>query len=118
MNQINARIKQIRSVINVSQREFSKKIYISQGSYGEIETGVRNVNDRIIQLICSEYNVNKEWLKTGNGNMFNEDEKPDIRLEHLIEIYRKLNKPLQDYLVDQTELLFKAYSENITIKDK
>ena len=118
MNQINERIKQVRSVINISQREFSKKIYISQGSYGEIETGVRNVNDRIIQLICSQYNVNKEWLKTGKGEMFFSEEKPDIRLEHLIDMYKKLNKPLQDYLVDQTELLFKVYNESITKKKK
>ena len=111
MNLINERIKQVRSTINISQREFAKKIYISQGSYGEIETGVRRVNERITQLICSEYNVNKEWLKNGTGNMFSEEEKPDIRLERLIEIYKKLNKPLQDYLVDQTELLFKAQSE-------
>ena len=44
--------------------------------------------------------------------MFN-IEKPDIRLERLIEIYKKLNSPLQDYLVAQTELLFKAYNENM-----
>ena len=80
MNPINERIKQVRSVINISQREFAKKIYISQGSYGEIETGVRRVNERIMQLICSEYNVNKDWLKNGTGNMFNEEEKPDVQI--------------------------------------
>jgi len=115
MNPVNERIKQVRAIIKISQREFAKKIYISQGSFGEIETGVRNVNDRVIQLICAEFNVNKDWLKTGNGEMFN-IEKPDIRLEHLIEIYKKLNQPLQDYLVDQTELLLKAYNESMTKK--
>jgi len=109
MNPINERIKQVRTVLDVSQREFSRQIFISQSSYGEIETGVRNVNERVIQLICSQYNVNKEWLKNGNGEIFN-IEKPDIRLEHLIEIYKKLDTSLQNYLVDQSELLLK-YSE-------
>ena len=112
MNKINQRIKLIRTELNISQNEFSKKIFISQSSLGEIETGVRKVNDRIIQLICSEFNVNKNWIKTGQGNMF-DVEKPDIKLSHLIEIYKQLEKPLQNYLLEQSESLLKLHNENI-----
>ena len=111
MNPVNNRIKQLRTVLNISQQELAKKIYISQSTYGEIETGVRKVNDRIIQLICSQFSVNKDWLKTGNGEMFG-DEKPDIRLEHLNEIYRQLDETLKNYLLEQKELLFKLHNEN------
>ena len=90
---------------------------MSQSSLGEIETGVRKVNDRIIQLIGSQYNVSIEWLKTGKGSMFVK-EKSDIRLEHLIEIYKQLDEPLQNYLVDQTECLLKLNSENKITKKK
>ena len=112
MNPVNERIKQIRSVLKISQQNFSKKIYISQSTYGEIETGVRKVNDRIIQLICSQFNINKDWLKTGNGEMFGE-EKRDIGFEHLAEIYKNLDKTLQDYLIEQTELLYKLHCKII-----
>ena len=115
MNKINQRIKLVRSELQISQNEFSKKIFISQSSLGEIETGTRNVNDRIIQLICSEFNVNKNWIKTGQGNMF-DVEKPDIKLDHLIEIYKQLNKPLQEYLLEQSESLLKLHNENTIIK--
>jgi transcriptional regulator with XRE-family HTH domain len=115
MNKINQRIKQVRLELNISQNEFSKKIFISQSSLGEIETGIRNVNDRIVQLICSEFNVNKNWIKTGQGNMF-DIEKPDIKLDHLIEIYKQLEKPLQEYLLEQSESLLKLHSENNIIK--
>ena len=111
MNEVNERIKQIRSVLNISQREFSRQIFISQSSYGEIETGVRNVNDRIIQLISTRFNVNKRWLKTGAGEMFNA-EKPDLQLEHLIDIYNQLDKPLQEYLIEQSESLLKLHTQN------
>ena len=110
MNSVNVRIKQIRKVLKITQQNFSKKIYISQSTYGEIETGVRKVNERIIQLICSQFNVNKDWLKNGKGEMFGEG-KPDIGLEHLTEIYKKLDKTLQEYLIDQTELLFKLHNK-------
>jgi transcriptional regulator with XRE-family HTH domain len=63
MNPVNERIKELRSILHLSQHQFSKQIFISQSSYGEIETGVRKVNDRIIQLICSQFNINKDWIK-------------------------------------------------------
>ena len=74
------------------------------------------VNDRIIQLVSSQFKVNKDWIKTGKGEMF-EEEKPDINIDHLIEIYKQLDKPLKDYLLQQSELLFKLHNEN-TIKAK
>jgi len=112
MNSITDRIKQVRTVLKITQVNFSKKIYISQGSYNEIETGVRKINERIIQLICSEFNINKNWLKTGIGGMFDE-EKPDIGLDHLIEIYKQLNTPLRKYLLEQSELLLKLNNQNV-----
>jgi transcriptional regulator with XRE-family HTH domain len=115
MNPVNERIKLLRSELKISQREFSRRIFFSQTTFGEIETGVRKVSDRIIQLICTEFNVNKDWVKTGNGEMFN-IEKPDIKLEHLIEIYRQLDRPLQDYLLSQSESLLKLHNENKLIK--
>jgi len=115
MNPINERIGQIRTVLKITQVNFSKKIFITQSSYNEIENGTRRVNDRIIQLICNEFNINKEWLKTGKGNMFDK-EKPDIGLEHLIEIYKQLDKTLQEYLLEQSELLLKLNNENEIMK--
>jgi transcriptional regulator with XRE-family HTH domain len=117
MNEINERIKKVRYELNISQHDFSKRIFIGQSSLGEIETGVRNVNERIIQLISSQYNVNKDWIKTGKGHMF-DIEKPDIKLEHLIDIYKQLGKPLQDYLLLQSENLLKLHNENIITRKK
>jgi transcriptional regulator with XRE-family HTH domain len=115
MDKINQRIKLLRSELNISQTEFSKKIFISQSSLGEIETGVRKVNDRIIQLICSEFNINKDWIKTGQGSMF-DIEKPDIKLKHLIEIYKQLDKLSQECLLEQSESLLKLHNENTITK--
>ena len=116
MGEVNGRIKQVRAALGVSQREFAGQIFISQSSFGEIETGTRRVNDRIIQLISTRFSVNMGWLKTGEGEMFRAD-KSSLDLEHLIEIYRQLEKPLQDYLLEQSEGLLKLHKENtITAK--
>ena len=111
MDGVNERIKQVRAFMGIPQREFAGKVFISQSTFGEIETGVRRVNDRILQLISTRFNVSREWLKTGAGEMFLTD-RPDINLEHLIGIYRQLEKPLQDYLLEQSEALLKLHNEN------
>jgi hypothetical protein len=72
--------------------------------------GKKNVNDRIIQLISTQFNVNKEWIKTGEGEMF-DSPPPDIRRERLIEIYNQLPEWLQDCLIEQSSLLLKKYKK-------
>jgi transcriptional regulator with XRE-family HTH domain len=110
MKTVYERIKEIRATLGLSQREFSKRIYITQSFYGDIELGKKKINDRIIQLISSQFNVNKEWIKTGEGEIFSSPP-PDIRRERLIEIYNQLPEWLQDCLIEQSNLLLKKYKK-------
>jgi transcriptional regulator with XRE-family HTH domain len=67
---IKDRIKQIRMALSLSQAEFAEKMGIGQAAVSAIENGIRNVTDRNITLICEKFNVNDEWLRSGNGEMF------------------------------------------------
>jgi transcriptional regulator with XRE-family HTH domain len=106
------RIKKVRTALNASQREFAKRIFISQTLLGDIELGNRNVNERTIQLITTEFRVNREWLLTGKGEMF-VSPPPDLQLEKLLDIFNQLDQPLRDYLLDQSKGLLKIQQENI-----
>ena len=108
-DEVRKRIKQVRQALDLSQRDFAKRIYISQTLLGDIELGNRNVNDRTIQLISTEFNVNKDWLLTGKGEMFSAP--VDIQLETLVEIFNQLDKGLRDYLLDQSKGLLKIQKE-------
>ena len=109
-DEIRTRIKQVRQALNLSQRDFVKRIYISQTLLGEIELGNRNVNDRTIQLITTEFNVNKDWLLTGKGDMFSAPP-VDLQLANLVEIFNQLDKGLKDYLLDLSKGLLKIQKE-------
>ncbi len=63
------RLKKVRKWVGLNQTNFGKKIGMSQSGYGQVETGDRPLNDRLIKLICLEFNINEEWLKTGEGTM-------------------------------------------------
>ena len=56
---IHERIREIRQALGMSQAKFAKDISISSGYVAGLELGHRKVNDRLIKLICAQYNVNE-----------------------------------------------------------
>lgn len=68
---INERIKLLRKALKLTQTEFGEKVAIAQGHLTNIETGKRDVTDKNIKIICLEFNVNENWLRTGEDEMFN-----------------------------------------------
>ena len=66
------RIKKIRESLGLSQKEFSERIHIGSSTLAMLETGDRKIKDIHISLICTEFNVNENWLRTGEGPMFRE----------------------------------------------
>ena len=107
---VNDRIKQVRTALNITQRDFAKRIYISQTLLGNIELGNRNVNERTIQLISTAFNVSKNWLLTGEGEMLTSPF-VDIKLSNLIENFNQLEDTLKDFLLDQSKSLLKIQKE-------
>lgn len=67
---INERIKQIRKEANLKQRPFAERTGLSVDGISQIERGVSNPSPTTIELICREFNVNREWLETGEGDMY------------------------------------------------
>ncbi|MDR2393803.1 MAG: helix-turn-helix transcriptional regulator [Treponema sp.] len=100
---INRRIKQVREALKLSQVQFSRVISLSSGYLAGVEVEKRKANDRIIKLICSSFNVNETWLKTGVGEMFNLD--PDEEFTKLVSLYKELDPKYQDYILKQIDLL-------------
>lgn len=70
---IGERIRILRKQLGLTQTEFAEKICITQSHLASNETGKRQVTDRTIQLICNEFGVNEQWLRTGEGEIFNQE---------------------------------------------
>ena len=67
---IGDRIKKIRKELDLTQVDFAARIGSVQNTVTRYETGNRNPSAPVISLICREFNVNEEWLRTGKGPMF------------------------------------------------
>lgn len=97
---IRERIKAVRTALNLSQMEFCRGIFISQSLYAKIETGERKPTQRIFELISNKYKVNKDWIITGQGDMFS-IHPPDVELDQLLEIIKGLDPLFRDYISKQ-----------------
>lgn len=66
---MNERIKQVRQSAGLTQLQFAERLGLSRNFIAMMETGGRDPSDRTISDICREFNINEDWLRTGNGEM-------------------------------------------------
>lgn len=64
------RIRMLRRHKDLTQQEFADRIGVKRGAIANYEIGRNEPTDAVISLICREFNVNEEWLRTGEGEMF------------------------------------------------
>ncbi|GHU56802.1 hypothetical protein FACS189442_5610 [Spirochaetia bacterium] len=100
---VNRRIKQIRQELRLSQVQFSRVISLSSGYLAGVEVEKRKVNDRLVKLICSSFNVNERWLKEGEGEMFSRG--PDEHFTKLVSLFKELDPQFQAYVLKEINLL-------------
>jgi len=111
ITKVKERLTAIRKALGLSQREFCKGIFVSQSYYAQLERELKPLNDRICTLICSVYGISKEYMLTGEGEIFSED-MADIQLNQLLEVFIELDPPFRDYTVIQIKKLLEAQQKN------
>lgn len=72
---LNERLKIIRKEKKLTLEEFGKKIGVTKTAISRLERGERSITDQMFKSICREFNVNEDWLRTGEGDMFVELDK-------------------------------------------
>ena len=78
---INARIKQLRKKKKLNQTEFGSVIGLKNSAISKMEQEGSVVVDQNIQLICEKFQVRREWLIDGIGEMFAARTKNDELME-------------------------------------
>ena len=104
---ISERIKELRKKLGLNQRDFSELLSLSGGYIAGVEVNLRKVNDRLIKLIISEFGVNEDWLRFGNGEMFAKN-KNNEKAARIVALFNDLPPHYQDVVLGTIELLRKA----------
>lgn len=112
------RIKELRKALNLTQNELGSRIGMTPNTITNYETGRRVPSNQVIFSICREFNVNEDWLRTGNGDMFNpisEGEELDLYVGRISggadEFKKNLIKTLCKLSEDEWDVLKKIISE-------
>ena len=66
------------------------------------------VTEQNIMAICAQFCVSEDWLRTGSGKMFLENEK---KQREFFEVFDELSPSLQDYLIKTARDLLDAQSK-------
>ncbi len=68
----NERIKQIRTCerLRLTAEKFGERLGVTRATISAVETGKNHVSDQLRRSICREFNVNENWLRNGEGEMF------------------------------------------------
>lgn len=76
-DEIGTRVKKVRLRKGISQEQFGEIIGIKKAAVSKIENGENSLSKGNLLAICRQFNVNKEWLINGNGEMFTLKSKED-----------------------------------------
>ena len=76
-DEIGTRVKKVRLRKGISQEQFGEIIGIKKAAISKIENGENSLSKGNLLAICRQFNVNKEWLINGNGEMFTPKSKED-----------------------------------------
>lgn len=78
-------LKELRQYLKKTQTDFGLLCGKSRDTISNYELGRVAPDESFIKLICMKFNVNEEWLRTGQGDMFIET--MDSMIENLAKKY-------------------------------
>ena len=83
---ITERVISVRKKEELNQSQFAEKLGLQRTIISLCESGKRDFSDRTLRDIAAVFHINLEWLRTGVGDM-KDEESPSVVLEELQEEY-------------------------------
>ncbi|OCL81892.1 helix-turn-helix domain-containing protein [Arcobacter porcinus] len=97
---INSNLIDIRKKLGLNQMEFADRLETSQNLISKYEQGKVELPFKIINNLNKVFNININWLLTGNGSMFENEigNKENILFkDEIINDIQKLSPKRQEY---------------------
>ena len=114
----------IRKTEKLTLEDFGKRLGAKKSTISQLENGKNNLTEQMKVAICKEYNVNRDWLENGTGEIFlspsddigdliseiieNKDEDFYKMVLELVRTYQQLSPDSKKVLID----FARKYQEN------
>lgn len=125
---MNERLKKLRKSLDMTQQEFADKLQIKRNTVATYEMGRSEPSGAGVALICSKFNVNENWLRTGEGEMFKKvdrnedlarltkmllDEEPDSFKNRFVTMMSNLSESEWEFLEKKAQELAGQKKEDL-----
>ena len=99
------RVRTLRKELSLTQSDFGKRVGVGKTAISKIEKNENSLTDRMFNSICREFNVNEDWLRSGDGDMFLpfEDNVAEM-VSQLLEVSNPFYDLILDMMVSFNEL--------------
>lgn len=94
-------LRRIKKVINwliykevaVSEKDLADKLGYTKSSFSQLVTGKVPLSDKFIGKLCSlDENINKVWIRTGEGQMLSDDKLNGEKIEVPAEVWQVIKR--------------------------
>ncbi len=65
------RLRVLRKELKMTQEQLAQHLGVGKAALSMIETGKASLSARNLNILIQEFNVNPEWMESGEGEMFN-----------------------------------------------
>ena len=94
------RIKLIRKDAGLTLEKFGERLGVGKTAISKLENNERSLTDQMAKSIYREYGVNEEWLKTGEGEMFEPRTRSEIIAQFAGELMKEEDSSFRKQLVE------------------
>lgn len=100
---IGERIKALRKALKLTQQKFADRLHVPRSNLASYEIGKNALTPTAANLICATFGVSKEWLLTGEGEMFSPEAPEPV--DHLGELMA------QYHVIPEARVLIEKFLE-------
>ena len=68
---VGERLKLIRKSLGMTQEQLAQRLGVGKAALSMVETGKAGLSSRNRHILVQEFNVNLDWIDSGQGRMFN-----------------------------------------------
>ena len=109
------RLKALRKALGLKQREVAERLGVTVGIVGGWECGRDAIPQTRIYQLCKEYNVRREWLERGDGEMFEPSTaKEKAQEEFITGVFERLTPEQQQRILNALRAHISAQKDGRT----
>lgn len=86
--EIKDRIRLVRKDAGLTMEKFGEAIGVTKALISILEAGRQDISNQSIKAICREFNINEDWLRSGEGDMYTQLGEHEIIMQRLAKVQR------------------------------